>query len=272
MRQRSGMIVKRAALVNELGVVARACDSPRVQRNDAAQPAPVLRRNPGSHHVDRFEFVILKRRREGDRPVVIDRHPIDHVLRVVFRPARMQHGVCLQQPTRHRRHRINGAAAERRTEGHVKLLPLHLNDARGLRRVQQRRRTGHRNFRGQHAQLKPHVDLLGNRRPDLHLLAELAEAILFDGEQVHARSQPLHPRLPFLIRLLRHVDHRIPGADLHAGRDRPSRRVGHQHADLSFENLAEGRRRAQGDQQGKRRETHCTYIPRDSDMFTKKKP
>ncbi len=70
----------------------------RAQFDDAAQLAAELGRIPGRAHSHRLELVDAQRLGERGRAIVAQRDTVDHVLHLVFRPARMQDAVGFQQP------------------------------------------------------------------------------------------------------------------------------------------------------------------------------
>ena len=115
VRRRSdpGVLARGAsALQVRCKVVALQSSSSRIECDHAAQPATVFGWNASREDTYGFEFSVLERGRESDGPVVVQRHAVNHVLGVVFGTARMQDGVGLEQPARHRRDDIDGASPQ----------------------------------------------------------------------------------------------------------------------------------------------------------------
>ncbi len=181
---RSGVVAIAARLQSDLAGVAPVARAARVQCDDAAEPASVFCWNAGRENVHGFEFIVLEGRCKPDRAVIVERDAVDHILRVVFRPARMQHGVGFQQPAGHRGHHINGASSQGCPEGLVELLPSRLQHHCRLRGVQQRRRVGNGDFRGDHADSHRDLALLRYRRADLHSLLVARETRALDYEGI----------------------------------------------------------------------------------------
>ena len=119
-------------------MVSVAVRAPGVKLDHAAEPPAEFSGNVGGHHVDRLELVDLEARSETQRAVVVQRDAVDDVLRVVFRPARMQHGVGLEQPSRHGVDSVDRAATQCAERVQVELVPAEPENGAGLIRIEQR--------------------------------------------------------------------------------------------------------------------------------------
>ena len=118
------------------GAVAQRGVPPRVEGDHPGKPPAVLGRNSGDENRDRLELTGVECRGKADRPVVVQRHSVDDVLRVVLRAARVKDRVGLDQPARHGRDDIDNAAAQGRAQRAVESLPAGTRSLRGPERLE----------------------------------------------------------------------------------------------------------------------------------------
>src|SRR5688572_6002294 len=88
-------------------MTAAIFDAARVENNYATQASAELRGNTGGDYAERLKFAGVECRSERDRAIIVKRHAVDNVLRVVFRAARVQYAVRFNKPPRHGRYHID---------------------------------------------------------------------------------------------------------------------------------------------------------------------
>ena len=188
----------------------------RVQRDHAAQPAAVLGRDPGRAHAYRLKLAVLERRGERDRPVVVQRHAVDHILCVVFRPARVQYRVGLEQPTRHCGHNVDSAAPHGGAERPVQAFAPKSDRGRRAERIKKRRLRHDGHGLPDRCNLQDHPDRLGHRRPHVNPLLRRRKPRMRRREPVDTRRNPGQNCPSICVRARRRGELRAARIDAHA--------------------------------------------------------
>lgn len=178
-------------------------------------------------------------RREGGRPVVLHREAVHHVLRVVLRPARVQHAVGLQQPARLLRHQRDHVAARKTGFALPDLSRAHVIGPGGAVGIDQRVRLGHlqlgrdrldpERHRSDLRQLRPDLDQLGGR----HKAAPCHQQPVNPERQVLEGVPPVRPQIDALLGVGR-LAHQVG-----AGGHRSAGAVQHRQADFARAPLPE---------------------------------
>ena len=207
------------------------------------QPAAVLGRDPRRENVHGFELVVFERRSERDGTVVVEGHPIDDVLGVVFRTSRVEDGVGLQQPAGQGGHDIDGAASQSRSGCAIQAEPPHLHGIGGLQRIQQRRRIFDRQFLVERSDLQDDLKGLRDCRADLHSPGQIFETGMGYREPVLAGAQALEDGMARFVGRHSRDEFRAPAHELDQGRDRAAAGIGHPDRQAPLHDLSERRRK-----------------------------
>ena len=170
----------------------------RVHFHDAAQLAPVFRGNARGVDAHRLHVVRFDLGTEARRAIVRERNAVDHELRLVFRAARMQHGVAFIEPARLGVHQILQRTPGDRTEAVLNRVGADLADCAGLIGIDQGVGSGDGNGLIHGGQLELDHKFGGNRGTNLDHFRNRSESGLRNFQPIQAVRQALYLQPPLL--------------------------------------------------------------------------
>src|SRR5688572_1580105 len=254
---------------------ARSCVpcSARIERDDATEASSILSGKTGCKNIHCFEFVILEGGSECNRPVVVQRHAVDHVLGVVLRSTGMEHSVGFEQPARHGCDDVGSAASRRGAQRFVKLLASGLENKRGLTGIEKWCRVANGDFAGDCTETQGYGSLLRYRGSDLDRVFEASKAGAINDQAINTRRKPLQACFTRGIRIGGSSKVGIATDQLDASGNGTAVGVLNRNAKLAFHDLGEGRsgvddRDKQNKQRRKNDSVHNCNIPDEGVLFS----
>src|ERR1017187_5332843 len=186
--------------MESLASVARGVDF-----DDSAHLPPVLRRNAGGVDAHRLQTVGFNLRSIARRSIVGERNSIEHELRLVFRPAGMEHRVAFVEPPRLGVHQVLQRTAWERRHAIVNRLRPDLVDAANALGIDKGAVLLHLYGCLDRNQSEFHQFSGGSGGANLNGACEGSKSSMANLQKVHTKREPLDCKVAGVIRSEEHT-------------------------------------------------------------------